>query len=80
MHLYLKSGENERWLTVQLADGNTPRIAGLSDGNTCSVTDDFEPALWFKATVLESMTIDCDKRVACWRNLTVDKQSKYYYI
>ena len=35
MHLYLKSGEDERWLTVQLVEGNVPRIAGLSDDNTC---------------------------------------------
>ena len=81
MHLYLKSGEDERWLTVQLVEGNLPRIAGLSDDNTVSTAEDFEPALWFKATVLESMTIDCDKRVACWRNLTADKQSiKFYFI
>ena len=79
MHLYLKTGEDERWLTVQLVDGYVPRIAGLSDEMTCMITDNFEPALWFKATVLESMTIDCDKRVACWRNLSVDKNSECYY-
>eukprot|EP00111_Clytia_hemisphaerica_P024223 TCONS_00071375-protein len=73
MHLYLKSGESERWLTVQLVDGHIPRIAGLSDDDTLAVSDNLEPAIWFRVMVLQSITIDCDKRVACWRNATIDK-------
>ena len=64
MHLYLKSGDSERWLTVQLVDGHIPRIAGLSGDETLSVIDNLEPAIWFKVMVLQSVTIDCDKRVA----------------
>ena len=77
MHLYLKSGESERWLTVQLVDGHIPRIAGLSDDDTLAVIDHLEPAIWFRVMILQSITIDCDKRVACWRNATIDKTSKF---
>jgi len=73
MYLYLKNNESERWLTVQLVDGHIPRVAGLSGEDTLSVVDNFEPAIWFRVMVLQSINIDCSKRVACWTNGTLDK-------
>lgn len=69
MHLYLKNGEQQqRWLIVQLVEGHTPRVAGLSSDDTRYVTDNLEPAIWFKVMVLESISIDCLKRVVHWTN------------
>lgn len=76
MHLYLKSGESERWLTIQLVDGHIPRIAGLSSVDTLAVTDNLEPAIWCKVMVLQSITVDCDKRIACWRSGILDKDGE----
>ena len=73
MHLYLKNAEQQRWLIVQLIEGHIPRVAGLSSDETLSVTNSIEPAIWFKVMVLESISIDCLKRVIYWTNGMKDK-------
>ena len=76
MHLYLKKkGEQQRWLIIQLTEGHMPRVAGLSGEETNSLTDDIEPAIWFKVMVIESVTIDCEARFVCWSTGRTDESN-----
>ena len=68
MHLYLKNGNQQRWLVINLIDGNIPKIVGLSSPETSLLTDNLEPAIWFKVMLLESVSIDCSTRVVSWTN------------
>ncbi|XP_065677037.1 uncharacterized protein LOC100198077 isoform X1 [Hydra vulgaris] len=68
MHLFLKNGNQQRWLVVNLDDGNIPMIVGLSNKETSTITINLEPAIWFKVMLLESVSIDCSTRVVSWTN------------
>ena len=58
MHLYIIAGRiNIDVSDVTLVDGYRPSVGGYWPN-----TIDFEPAIWFKVMVLDSVTIDCDER------------------
>jgi len=74
MHLYLKKGlDKQRWLIVQLVEGHAPCVVGLSSDETHTLTDNIEPAIWFKVMVVESVTIDCSNRHVQWTTGITDK-------
>ena len=66
MHVYLKNGEQKRWLIVELVDGHVPKLTGISGNQSQLVTDTLEPAIWFKIIVIDSVSIDCQKHVVSW--------------
>ncbi|XP_065649645.1 uncharacterized protein LOC100198077 isoform X5 [Hydra vulgaris] len=68
MHLFLNNGNQQRWLVINLVDGNIPTIVGLSNKETTTITINLEPAIWFKVMLLESVSIDCCTRVVSWSN------------
>ena len=79
MHVYLKHGDQQRWVIVQLVEGHAPRIAGLSGQFTKSVTSTLEPAIWFKVMVLDSVSVDCTKQVVCWTTGASDENGNNNY-
>lgn len=67
MHVYLKNGNQRRWLTdVHLKDGFCPCIGEQNNTLSYPQVARMEPAIWCKVLVLESVSIDCDKRIVSW--------------
>ena len=68
MHIYLKDGHQRRWVRdVRLEDGFCPCIGnGLMRKSFEVVSHSLEPAIWFKVLVLESVSVDCGRRIVSW--------------
>ena len=69
MHIYLKNGHQRRWVTdVHLQDGFCPCIGNGLTRKSCDsdVSRSLEPAIWFKVLVLESVSVDCGRRIVSW--------------
>lgn len=68
MHIYLKDGHQRRWVRdVHLEDGFCPCIGnGLMRKSFEVVSHSLEPAIWFKVLVLESVSVDCGRRIVSW--------------
>ena len=68
MHIYLKDGHQRRWVTdVHLQDGFCPCIgSSLTHQSREDVSQSLEPAIWFKVLVLESVSVDCGRRIVSW--------------
>ena len=78
MHVYLKNGDKQRWLIVHLGEGHIPKITDLSSDKTRLITENLEPAIWFKVMVLESINIDCLNMIVSWTNGMKDKGKKFF--
>jgi len=73
MHLYIIAGRiNIDISDVTLVDGFRPSVGGYRPS-----TIDFEPAVWFKVTVFDAVTIDCDERRLSWVSLCDSTVSKF---
>lgn len=68
MHVYLKDGHQRRWVRdVHLEDGFYPCIGNsLTHRSGEVVSRSLEPAIWFKVLVLESVSVDCGRRIVSW--------------
>ena len=67
MHIYLKDGHQRCWVRdVHLQDGFCPSINGLTHKSCKAVSRSLEPAIWFKVLVLESVSVDCGRRIVSW--------------
>lgn len=68
MHIYLKDGNQRRWVRdVHLEDGFCPCIGNGLTRKACEVVSrSLEPAIWFKVLVLESVSVDCGRRIVSW--------------
>ncbi|EDV21052.1 uncharacterized protein TRIADDRAFT_60432 [Trichoplax adhaerens] len=63
MYVYLKDGQHLRYISrVSLADGCYPCVHNVLHEHKELV----EPAIWFKVLVLDSICIDCSKRMFYW--------------
>ncbi|XP_065888018.1 uncharacterized protein [Dysidea avara] len=58
MQLVVKKSNYWKSLAITLQDGRMPNIANHSVA--------MEPAIWFKVQLLESISVDCDRRVIAW--------------
>ncbi|XP_065071279.1 uncharacterized protein LOC135695968 isoform X2 [Rhopilema esculentum] len=79
MHIYLKNGDQQRWLIVELIDGHMPRLSGFSLSHS-QVAETLEPAIWFKLMVIDSISIDCQKYVVSWNTISTDASSETRYL
>ena len=69
MYVYFKDGSKRRWIAdVHLKDGFCPCVGK----SACSNNLRMEPAIWFKVLVLESISLDCGKRVVSWSTKNED--------
>ncbi|XP_078358799.1 uncharacterized protein LOC144643419 [Oculina patagonica] len=67
MHIYLKDGHQRRWVTdVHLQEGFSPCIGNGLTRKSCADVSRLEPAIWFKVLVLESVSVDCGRRIVSW--------------
>lgn len=68
MHIYLKDGHQRRWVRdVHLEDGFCPCIGNSLTHNSIEVVSrSLEPAIWFKVLVLQSVSVDCGRRIVSW--------------
>lgn len=68
MHIYLKDGHQRRWVRdVRLEDGFCPCIGNSLNHNSIEVVSrSLEPAIWFKVLVLQSVSVDCGRRIVSW--------------
>ena len=64
MHVFLTNGKQKKLLMVDLVDGYIPSLIGYSGKS--NITNNLEPASWFKVMVIESISIDCEKNIVCW--------------
>lgn len=66
MHVFINDGNERCWLTdVHLKEGFCPHIGNQSKRqlkNDASI----EPAIWCKVLILDSISIDCSRRVLRW--------------
>lgn len=67
MHVYLKDGNQRRWVTnVHLQEGFSPCIGNGAMKKSCADVSRLEPAIWFKVLLLESVSVDCGRRIVSW--------------
>lgn len=68
MHVYLKEGNQRRLVTnVHLQEGFCPCIGnGAMKKKSCADVSRLEPAIWFKVLVLESISVDCGRKIVSW--------------
>lgn len=81
MFVYLKDGSKRRWVAdVHLKDGFCPCIgSSMSDKRYVDALR-MEPAIWFKVLVLESVSVDCGKRVVSWSTKSADEGNNNEYV
>ncbi|KAK2145146.1 hypothetical protein LSH36_699g02004 [Paralvinella palmiformis] len=74
MNLYLYGTFSKEVANITLKDGCLPCIGD-------QVSEQLEPALWFKVLVLDAISIDCNKKVILWHtssDLEAVKQTAQY--
>ncbi|XP_048584548.1 uncharacterized protein LOC116617229 [Nematostella vectensis] len=67
MHVYLKDGKERRWITdVYLLKGFCPCVGSDAPNKNFSDASRMEPAIWCKVLLLESVSVDCNRRMISW--------------
>ena len=77
MHLYIRSSAFSTEVPeICLLDGHIPAIGNLTPdlNSTDDMFPTMEPAVWFKVSVIDSVSIDCTKRVIHWNSLFVNME------